>query len=68
MRIFIEESSHKKPLKVPIQKFLISDTQNLTKKQLLTVRRLKDCTGLPPELEKELRAEKPCLFTDEGCD
>ena len=41
--------------------------KNLTKEQLLTTNSLFNCSGLPLELKTQLKTDKPCLFTLEGC-
>ena len=41
--------------------------KNLTIKQLKSTSNLFNSENLPPEIEAQLRKEKPCLFTEEGC-
>ena len=43
------------------------DVENLTAEQLSEAWTLHNAKNLPPEIEAQLRKEKPCLFTLEGC-
>jgi len=43
------------------------NAKNLTAVQLLSAKWLYNCKNLDPELEAQVRAKKPCLFTEDGC-
>lgn len=45
----------------------LMEVKGLTFGQLQKVHSLLECRNLDPELEKQLKAEKPCLFTEKGC-
>lgn len=45
----------------------LSGVLSLTPKQLQQVQSLHGCRNLDPKLEERLRAEKLCLFSQEGC-
>ena len=46
----------------------LSEVRNLTIDQLKTAKTLFQCENLDPELKEQLEKEKPCLFTEEGCE
>ena len=44
------------------------DSENLTIEQLRKAASFYKCINLPPGIDAQLRKEKPCLFTEKGCE